>query len=134
MMLIRATLFLLIPWMMISCRTAKSVVAAVDVKPTKMLPHGSELKENRKRSPFIGNWWTTDKKLQAASDQNTQLYISPVRIDAVRPMQNYLAKVEFSDERRQKKLEELAKYAHKKFVSAFKSAKHPRYTDRKSVV
>ena len=31
-------------------------------------------------------------------------------------------------DRIEKKLEELAKYAHKKFVSAFKSAKHPRYT------
>lgn len=114
--------------MLCSCKTAKSVVASVSVKPSAFLTHGKDLKEDRSKSPFLGNWWTADKKLQAAADQKTQLYIAPVRIDAVRPMQNYLAKVEFSDERRQKKLEELAKYAHKKFVSAFKGAKHPRYT------
>ncbi|MBL9184151.1 MAG: DUF3313 family protein [Verrucomicrobiaceae bacterium] len=111
-----------------SCKTAKSVVASVSVKPSAFLTHGNELKEDRSKSPFLGNWWTNDKKLQAAADEKTQIYIAPVSIDAVRPMQNYLAKVEFSDKRRQKKLEELAKYAHKKFVSAFKGAKHPRYT------
>jgi hypothetical protein len=66
-MVTRFTLCLLLPWMMISCRTAKSVVAAVDVKPTGLLPHGAELKENRKRSPFIGNWWTTDPKVLKAA-------------------------------------------------------------------
>jgi hypothetical protein len=111
-----------------SCKTAKSVVASVSVKPSAFLTHGKDLKEDRSKSPFLGNWWTNDKKLQAAADEKTQIYIAPVSIDAVRPMQNYLAKVEFSDKRRQKKLEELAKYAHKKFVSAFKTAKHPRYT------
>lgn len=111
-----------------SCKTAKSVVASVSVKPSAFLTHGKDLKEDRSKSPFLGNWWTNDKKLQAAADEKTQIYIAPVSIDAVRPMQNYLAKVEFSDKRRQKKLEELAKYAHKKFVSAFKGAKHPRYT------
>lgn len=111
-----------------SCKTAKSVVASVSVKPSAFLMHGKDLKEDRSKSPFLGNWWTNDKKLQAAADEKTQIYIAPVSIDAVRPMQNYLAKVEFSDKRRQKKLEELAKYAHKKFVSAFKGAKHPRYT------
>lgn len=111
-----------------SCKTAKSVVASVRVTPSSFLAHGKELKEDRSKSPFLGNWWATDKKLLAAADQKTQIYIAPVSIDAVRPMQNYLAKVEFSDERRQKKLKELAKYARKKFVSAFKDAKHPRYT------
>jgi len=111
-----------------SCRTAKSVVASVRVNPSCFLTHGKELKEDRSKSPFLGNWWTPDKKLQAAAAEKSQLYIAPVRFDAVRPMQNHLAKMEFSDKRREKKLEELAKYAHKKFVSTFQNAKHAQYS------
>lgn len=110
-----------------SCKTAKSVVASVSVKPSEFLAHGAELKEDRSRSAFLGNWWTPNKRHHAAADATRKLYISPVRIDAVRPMQNYLAKVEFSDERRQKKLVDLAGYARRHFVNAFKKSKKPRY-------
>lgn len=128
MMLIRSTLFLLIPWMMISCRTAKSVVAAVDVKPTGFLPHGSELKENRKRSPFIGNWWTTDKKVLAAAEKVKSIYIAPVVSDELRPMLQKFTQVEFSKKRRDNKMKGLLTYAHDKFVSAFKANKKSRFT------
>lgn len=111
-----------------SCKTTKSVLASVSVKPSSFLTHGSELKEDRSRSAFLGNWWTPDETLQAAADATLKLYISPVRIDAVRPMKNYLAKVEFSDKRRQKKLVELASYAQKRFIKAFKDSKNPRFT------
>ena len=53
-----------------SCKTAKSVVASVSVKPSSFLTHGNELKEDRSKSPFLGNWWTADKKLQAAAGQH----------------------------------------------------------------
>lgn len=128
MMLIRASLLLLIPWMMISCRTAKSVVAAIEVKPTKFLPHGSELKENRKRSPFIGNWWSTDKRVLAAAEKVKSIYIAPVVSDELRPMQQKFTRVEFSDKRREAKMKGLRAYAHDKFVSAFKSDKKSRFT------
>jgi hypothetical protein len=111
-----------------SCKTAQSVLASVSVKPSSFLRHGSQLKEDRSRSAFLGNWWTSDKKLLAAADETKKLYISPVRIDAVRPMKNYLAKVEFSDKRRQKKLVELASYAQKRFIKAFEDSKNPRFT------
>lgn len=128
MMLIRASLFLLIPWMMISCRTAKSVVAAVNVKPTSFLPHASELKENRKRSPFIGNWWSTDKKVLAAAEQVKSIYIAPVVSDELRPMLQKFALMEFSKKRRDGKMKSLLGYAQKKFVGAFKSNKKSRFT------
>jgi hypothetical protein len=127
--LIRHTSVLLVALaasLLCSCKTAKSVVASVSVKPSEFLTHGPQLKEDRGRSAFLGNWWNADKKLQAASEATRKLYISPVRIDAVRPMKNYLAKVEFSDERRQKKLAELATYAQKRFIKAFKDSKNPR--------
>jgi hypothetical protein len=128
--LIRHTSVLLVALaasLLCSCKTAKSVVASVSVEPSEFLTHGPQLKEDRGRSAFLGNWWNADKKLQAASEATRKLYISPVRIDAVRPMKNYLAKVEFSDERRQKKLAELATYAQKRFIKAFKDSKNPRY-------
>lgn len=128
MMLIRFSLFLVIPCMMISCRTAKSVVAAVNVKPTKMLPHGSELKENRKRSPFIGNWWTTDKRVLAAAEKVKSIYIAPVVSDELRPMLQKFTQVEFSKKRREKKMKGLLTYTHDKFVSAFKANKKSRFT------
>ncbi len=128
MMLTRAALLLLIPWMMISCRTAKSVVAAVDVKPTGFLPHATELKENRKRSPFIGNWWTTDKRVLEAAEKVKSIYIAPVVSDQLRPMKQKFTLMEFSDKRRETKMKGLVSYAHDKFVSAFKSNKKSRFT------
>ncbi len=126
-MLIRATLFLLIPWLMIACRTAKSVVAAVDVKPTGFLPHAKELKENRKRSPFIGNWWSTDERVLEAAKKVKSIYVAPVVSNELRPMQLKLSKLEFSDKRRDAKMKGLMTYAHDKFVSAFKSNKKSRF-------
>ena len=111
-----------------SCKTLKSTVASVKVEPSAFLTHGDELKEDRSRSSFLGNWWTPDKKLQAAADAATQIYVAPVRVDAVRPMKNYLAKLEFSDKRRDGKLESLATYARQRFIKAFRESKAPRYT------
>ena len=116
MMLIRFSLFLLISCMMISCRTAKSVVAAVNVKPTKML------------SPFIGNWWTTDKRVLAAAEKVKSIYFAPVVSDELRPMLQKFTQVEFSKKRREKKMEGLLTYTHDKFVSAFKANKKSRFT------
>ena len=127
MILIRASIFLIIPWMMISCRTAKSVVAAVNVKPTNFLPHASELKENRKRSPFIGNWWSTDKKVLKAAEQVKSIYIAPVVSDELRPMLQKFTQMEFSNKRRETKMKGLLTYTHDKFVSAFKSNKKSRF-------
>ncbi len=127
MILIRASIFLIIPWMMISCRTAKSVVAAVNVKPTNFLPHASELKENRKRSPFIGNWWSTDKKVLKAAEQVKSIYIAPVVSDELRPMLQKFTQMEFSNKRRETKIKGLLTYTHDKFVSAFKSNKKSRF-------
>jgi hypothetical protein len=127
MILIRASIFLIIPWMMISCRTAKSVVAAVNVKPTNFLPHASELKENRKRSPFIGNWWSTDKKVLKAAEQVKSIYIAPVVSDELRPMLQKFTQMEFSNKRRETKIKGLLTYTHDKFVGAFKSNKKSRF-------
>lgn len=128
MMLLRTAVFLLLPWVLLSCRTAKSVVAAVHVQPSSFLPHAAELKEDRKRSPFIGNWWNPDPRVQKAAEQVKALYIAPVITDHLRPMRQKLAKLEFSQERRDKKMEQLSDYAHEKFSHAFKHAKKPRYT------
>lgn len=127
-MLLRAAALLLLPWMMISCRTAKSVIAAVEVKPTSFLPHGTELKENRKRSPFLGNWWNTDEKVIKAAEKVKSIYIAPVVSDELRPMRQKFAQMEFNDKRRETKVKDLTTYAHDKFVLAFKSNKKSRYT------
>jgi hypothetical protein len=111
-----------------SCRTAKGVLSSISVKPSSFLTHGSELKEDRTRSAFLGNWWASNKRLQDASAAATKIHIAPVRIDAVRPMQNYLAKLEFSNQRRGKKLEELARYTQQRFEKAFRESKQPRFT------
>ncbi len=113
--------------MMVSCRTVKSVVAAVEVKPTAFLTHGKELKENRKRSPFLGNWWNTDPKVVKAADGLKKIHIAPVTEENIRPMKELVAKMEFTEKRRQRKLKGLLKYTHDKFVKAFKSKKDSRY-------
>lgn len=119
---------LLFPAMLLcSCSTAKSALSSTNVKPSSFLQHGSELKEDRKRSPFLGNWWTTDTKLHTALDGIKQIHIAPVKIDAVRPMKNYLSRLEFSDGRRDTKLQALAEYARTRFIEAFRESKKPRY-------
>lgn len=128
MTLTRAAVLLFLPWMMISCRTAKSVVASVEVKPTAFLPHGAELKENRKRSPFIGNWWNNDPRVVKAAGEVKKLYIAPVTDEFLRPMKQHVAKLEYSDKRRQKKVTNLLSYTHEKFERAFKADKKARYT------
>lgn len=128
MTLTRAAALLLLPWMMISCRTVKSVVAAVDVKPTGFLPHAAELKEDRSRSPFLGNWWNPDKKVQEAAAKIQNIYIAPVVADELRPSRQSFAKMEFSGKRRESKMKGLLTYTHDKFVKAFKAGKKPRFT------
>lgn len=123
----RLTLLLFLPWMLMSCRTAKSVVAAVDVKPSAFLPHGENLKEDRSRSPFIGNWWNPDKRVQKEAAKVKFIYVAPVVSDNLRPMSQKLAKLEFSEDRRDGKVEKLRAYAREKFVRALKMAKKPRF-------
>lgn len=127
-MLMRAAVFLLLPWMLISCKTVKSVVAAVDVKPTGFLPHAAELKEKRERSPFIGNWWNPDAKVQETAAKIQKIYIAPVVADELRPTRQKFAKIEFSAKRRESKVGGLLTYTHDKFVKAFKSNKKSRYS------
>jgi hypothetical protein len=111
-----------------SCRTAKSVVAAVEVKPSCFLTHAKELKEDRKRSPFIGNWWNTDKKLLAAADQCRKIHVALVTYENIRPNKNAFAYLEHGDWRRKHNLPALAKYTRSKFADTFRKAKDPRYT------
>ncbi len=127
MKLLRAALCLLLP-VMVSCRTVKSVVEAVSVKPTSFLSHGNELKENRKRSPFIGNWWNKDPKVVKAADKVTKIYIAPVTDENLRPMHQWSARMEFTQKRRDRKMKSLLKYTQNKFVKAFKSNPKSRYT------
>lgn len=110
-----------------SCRTAKSVVAAVDVKPSSFLTHAKDLKEDRSRSPFIGNWWSTDKKVLAAADKCRKIYIAPVVYDNVRPDNSFVSKIEHNAGWRRRHLPALAEYMRSKFVEAFRKAKDPRY-------
>ena len=110
-----------------SCRTAKSVVEAVEVKPSSFLIHAKDLQEDRRRSTFIGNWWSVDKTLLASADRCRKIYIAPMAYDHVRPDPSLVAKVEHNAAWRTRHLPELAKYTHDKFVDVFRKAKDPRY-------
>lgn len=128
MRILRLAILCVLSGMLMSCKTVKSVVASVDVKPTGFLPHAPELKEDRKRSPFIGNWWNPDKKVIQAAEQLKSIYIAPVTDEFLRPMRQKVAKLEYSDERRKKKMSSLLVYTREKFIRAFKSDKKARYT------
>ena len=110
-----------------SCRTAKSVVEAVEVKPSGFLTHGKELKEDRSRSPFIGNWWSTDKKVLAAAHGCRKIYIAPVVYENVRPDNTVVARVEHDAGWRKRHLPALAEYTRSHFMDVFRKAKDPRY-------
>lgn len=108
-------------------KTAKSVVAATEVKPSDWLAHGTQLKEDRKRSPFLGNWHTTDKKLQAAADACRSIHVAPVVYDHIRPLKSFFSRWEYGNWRRKRNLPALASYTQKHFAEAFRKAKDPRY-------
>lgn len=110
-----------------SCRTAKSVVAAVEVKPSTFLDHAAELKEVRARSPFLGNWWNPDKKMAKALEKAKKIHIAPVLHSHVRPMEGVIPKIEYGSWRRDRNLPSLAKYTRKKFIQVFRDAKSPRF-------
>ena len=110
-----------------SCRSAKSVMEAVEVKPSSFLTHAKDLKEDRKRSPYIGNWWSTDKKLLAAADKCRKIYIAPVVYDKMRPDNSLVSKIERTAGWRKRHLPELAEYTRSKFEEAFRKANDPRY-------
>ncbi|MBB5033420.1 DUF3313 family protein [Prosthecobacter vanneervenii] len=111
-----------------SCRTAKSVVAAVEVKPSTFLEHAGNLREVRERSPFLGNWWDPDKKMVATLEKVKKIYIAPVQHSHVRPMEGIIPKIEYGSWRRDRNLPTLAKYTRKKFIQVFKDSKNPRFT------
>ena len=118
----------MLPFMLMACRTVKSVVAAVELKPTGFLPHAAQLKEDRKRSPFIGNWWNPDPRVKQAAEQVKSIYIAPVIADYLRPMKQKFTLLEFSEKRRDAKMDSLTTYAREKFISAFKPSKKSRFT------
>ncbi len=118
----------LLTLLLCSCRTAKSVVAAVEMKPSTFLSHAKELKEVRKRSPFLGNWWNPDKKVAAAVEQARKIYIAPVLHSYARPMEGFIPKLEYGSSRRDRNLPAMAKYMRKKFIQVFRGAKAPRFT------
>jgi hypothetical protein len=123
----RAVMFLAL-LLLSACRSAKSIVAAVEVKPSTYLSHAGELKENRKRSPFLGNWWNPDKKVAAAAAQANKIYIMPVLHSYARPMEGIIPKLEYGSKRRDRNLPALAKYTRGKFIQVFKKAKNSRFT------
>ncbi|MHB1081518.1 MAG: DUF3313 family protein [Prosthecobacter sp.] len=110
-----------------SCRTAKSVVEAVEVKPSGFLTHAKDLKEDRQRSPFLLNWWSTDKRLLAAADRCRKIYVAPVAYDQVRADNTIVAAVEHDAAWRTRHLPAMAQYIRTKFGDAFRKAKDPRY-------
>lgn len=109
-------------------KTAKSIVSAVDVQPSEFLAHGKELHEDRKRSPFLGNWHTPDKKLQTSADACRSIHVAPVTYDHIRPLKSFFSRWEYGNWRRKRNLPALARYTQEHFAEAFRKAKDPRYT------
>ncbi|WP_395746850.1 DUF3313 family protein [Prosthecobacter sp.] len=110
-----------------SCRTVKNVFAATQVQPSGFLTHKTELRQDRKRSPFIGNWWSKNPKLLAAADRCRKIYIAPVVYDDIRADQTVVSRVEHTAGWRKRHLPELAQYTHAAFEHAFRKSRQPRY-------
>lgn len=116
-----------VPVLLGSCRSVKNVFSATEVKPSSFLTHGDELRQDRTRSPFIGNWWSTDKKLLAEAKQCRKIYVAPVVYANIRPDRTLVSRVEHTAAWRERHLPELAQYTQREFEAAFRKAKDPRY-------
>jgi len=68
-----------------------------------------------------GSWDGKIGQGAAAKIQNT--YLAPVVADDLRPMRQFSARIEFSQKRRDAKVEKLLAYTREKFTAAFKSRK-----------
>jgi uncharacterized protein DUF3313 len=110
-----------------SCSTVKNIFAATEVKPSGFLTHAAELKQERKRSPFIGNWWSTDPKRLAAADRCRKIYVAPVVYENIRADRTVVSRVEHTAGWRKRHLPELAQYTQAAFENAFHKSKTPRY-------
>lgn len=103
------------------CSCSSPALKAPPAAISPFLSPTPALKSEPKLSPFarIGGSLETKEK---------GIYIAPVTLSYLRPSNKSLAKVEGSEESRQKAAVKLAEYAREKFIAAFRKSTEPRFS------
>lgn len=128
MTVLRFAWFALFLLLLPSCSSLQRLAKAPAAKPTEFLSHGKELKKtDPAKDPFLRIWRNPSEKVWAKAETKKTLYISPVSLDHLRPMNKPMSVVEVREAARQKNAVKLAGYAREQFAAAFKNSKSARY-------
>lgn len=111
-----------------SCNTLRQLAKAGPAKPSPFLTHGEEMqKPQAKTYPFLRVWRNPSEDVRKKATAKTELYIAPVTLEHLRPMNKPLSRMEIREKSRQKHAGELADYAREQFIQAFQTAPNPRF-------
>jgi hypothetical protein len=111
-----------------SCNTLRELAKASPAKPSAFLTHGEEMKKpEAKTYPFLRIWRNPSTEVRKKATAKKELYIAPVNLEHLRPMNKFLSRMEIGEQSRQKHAEQLAHYAEEQFIHAFKVAPNPRF-------
>ena len=118
----------LVPFLFASCSSLQRLAKAPAAKPTEFLQHGSDLKKtDPAKDPFLRVWRNPSEAVWTKAEKKKTLYIAPVSLDFLRPMNKPMSLVEVREASRQKNAVKLAQYARDQFIAAFKNSRAPRY-------
>jgi len=124
-MIVQISLSFFILFVLTSCGSLQRLAKSGPAKPSSFLTHAGELKKtNAERDPFLKVWRNPSPEVWKKAEAKKQLYIAPVSLDHLRPMNRPLSIVEVREKSRQKEAKKLADYVRAQFALAFeKSAK-----------
>ena len=102
-----------------------SALKAPSVASSDFLVHGKELKEDDKHAPFLGTWTSPDA--EAVLQKRTSIYVAPINLSHLRPMNRSMSSSAFTESQRQIAVKELSTYASSRLADAFDHSPAPRY-------
>lgn len=110
-----------------SCSSTNRLLKA---KPAKLSPFFEQPElahDARKQLPFHKIWMTRDRELEAISVKKTQLYVAPVSLHYLRPVQKALVRNEIAIGSIDRREAEMAHKLRNEFAKAYLRSPSPRY-------
>ncbi len=110
-----------------SCSSTNRLLKA---KPAKLSPFFEQpelANDARKQLPFHKIWMTRDHELEAISVKKTQLYVAPVSLHYLRPVQKALVRNEIAIGSIDRREAEMAHKLRNEFAKAYLRSPSPRY-------
>lgn len=111
-----------------SCGTTNRLLKAKPAKLSAFFEQPEKAMDTRKQLPFHKLWMTTDKELEAVVIKKTKLYVAPVTLQYLRPIQKPLVKKEVQWGSIERRENEMALRLRNEFAKAFLRSPQSRYS------